>query len=125
LEGVKVLVVEDFADSREMVTTILENAGAVVKPAADTAQALAALDRSAPDLILADIGLPGEDGFDLMRKVRARPGPEARVPAIALTAWGMARDRAQAKEVGYQAHLIKPIDPSTLISVLEALVTKA
>jgi circadian clock protein KaiC len=125
LQGVNVLLVEDFPDSREMVTTILENAGAVVNSAADSAQALAALERGAPDLIVADIGLPGEDGFDLMRKVRARSGPEARVPAIALTAWGMPRDRAQAKEVGYQAHLVKPIEPSTLISVLEALVTKA
>jgi len=124
LEGVSVLLVEDFADSRDLVTTILENAGAVVTPAADSSQALAALDRGSPDLILADIGLPGEDGFDLMRKVRARSGPEARVPAIALTAWGMPRDRARAKEVGYQAHLVKPIEPAALISVLEAFVAK-
>jgi CheY-like chemotaxis protein len=85
---------------------------------------MAALDRAAPDLIVADIGLPGEDGFDLMRKVRARQGPEAQVPAVALTAWGMARDRARAKDVGYHAHLVKPVEPSTLISVLEALVAK-
>jgi circadian clock protein KaiC len=124
LDGVNVLLVEDFADSREIVTAILEHAGAVVTAAADSSDAMAALDRAAPDLIVADIGLPDEDGFDLMRKVRARQGPEGQVPAVALTAWGLARDRARAKDVGYQAHLVKPIEPSTLISVLEALVAK-
>jgi circadian clock protein KaiC len=124
LQGVHVLLVEDFQDSRDMVSAILETAGAVVTPVASSAEALEALDRAAPDLIVADIGLPGEDGFALMRKVRSRSGAQSQVPAVALTAWGMARDRARAKEVGFQAHLVKPIDPSTLVTVLEALVAK-
>ena len=73
---------------------------------------------------MADIGLPEEDGLQFMRRVRARGGKDADVPAVALTAWGLARDRALAKEAGFQAHLVKPVDPANLVSVLSALVAK-
>lgn len=125
LEGLRILLVEDFADAREVVTNVLRHAGAEVTASASSPEALATLEQGAPDVIVADIGLPGEDGLQFMRKVRARPGEEGRVPALALTAWGLPRDRALAKEAGYQAHLVKPIEPSTLVSVLGAMVVKA
>jgi CheY-like chemotaxis protein len=125
LEGLRILLVEDFADAREIVTNVLRHAGAEVTASASSPEALATLEQGAPDVIVADIGLPGEDGLQFMRKVRARPGEEGRVPAVALTAWGLPRDRALAKEAGYQAHLVKPIEPATLVSVLGAMVGKA
>jgi len=125
LQGVRVLLVEDYGDARDMVTTILQRAGAEVTPSSSSSEALARLDRQVPDLIVADIGLPHEDGIEFIRKVRSRPGAEARVPAVALTAWGLPRDRALAKEAGFQAHLVKPVDPSTLVSVLGALAVKS
>jgi circadian clock protein KaiC len=121
LQGLRVLLVEDFEDARDIVATILDRAGAEVTPAASSAEALARLDRQVPDLIVADLGLPQEDGIEFIRRVRSRSGEEAGVPAVALTAWGLPRDRARTKEAGYQAHLVKPVDPSTLISVLGAL----
>jgi circadian clock protein KaiC len=125
LEGVRILLVEDFGDAREVVTKILRQSGADVIPSATSAEALAKLDRETPDLIVADIGLPEEDGLQFMRRVRARGGKGADVPAVALTAWGLARDRALAKEAGFQAHLVKPVDPANLVSVLSALVAKS
>jgi circadian clock protein KaiC len=125
LEGVRILLVEDFGDAREIVTKILRQSGGEVTSSASSAEALAKLDKETPDLIVADIGLPDEDGLEFMRKVRARRGKEAGVPAVALTAWGLPRDRALAKEAGFQAHLVKPVDPANLVSVLSALVTKS
>jgi CheY-like chemotaxis protein len=121
LQGLRVLLVEDFGDAREIVTTILERAGAEVTPAGSSAQALEQIDRQIPDLIVADIGLPHEDGIEFIRRVRARGGREGAVPAVALTAWALPQDRARAKEAGFHAHLVKPVDPSTLVSVVGAL----
>jgi CheY-like chemotaxis protein len=73
---------------------------------------------------VADIGMPDEDGFAFIQKVRARPGRDNAVPAIALTAWGLPRDRDRAAEAGFQAHLVKPIDPPSLVSLLVSLVRK-
>ena len=85
------------------------------------AEGLAQVDRQPPDVIVADIGLPDEDGIEFIRRVRARPGEVSKVPAVALTAWGLPQDRARARDGGFQAHLVKPVDPSTLVSVLGAL----
>jgi CheY-like chemotaxis protein len=125
LQGLRVLVVEDFGDAREIVTTILERAGAEVTPSGSSSEALERIDRQIPDLIVADIGLPHEDGFEFIRRVRARGGREAAVPAVALTAWALPRDRARAKDAGFQAHLVKPVDPSTLVSVVGALAVQS
>jgi len=124
LQGLRVLLVEDFSDAREIVTTILERAGAEVTPSGSSSEALEKIDASVPDLIVADIGLPKEDGIEFIRRVRARSGREATVPAVALTAWALPRDRARAKEAGFQAHLVKPVDPSTLVSVVGALAVR-
>jgi CheY-like chemotaxis protein len=121
LQGIRILLVEDFQDALEAVTTLLEQAGAEVTPASTSAQGLSWLDQQVPDIIVADIGLPEEDGMAFIRKVRVRPGKEKGVPAVALAGWGLPRDRARAQEAGFQAHLVKPVEPATLVSVVKAL----
>jgi CheY-like chemotaxis protein len=125
LQGLRVLVVEDFGDAREIVTTILERAGAEVTASGSSAEAMDRIDRQVFDLIVADIGLPHEDGIAFIRRVRARGGREAAVPAVALTAWALPQDRVRAKEAGFHAHLVKPVDPSTLVSVVGALAMRS
>jgi circadian clock protein KaiC len=125
LQGLRILLVEDFGDAREIVATILERAGAEVTPSGSSAEAMERIDRQVPDLIVADIGLPHEDGIEFIRRVRTRGGREAAVPAVALTAWALPRDRARAKDAGFQAHLVKPVDPLTLVSVVGALALRS
>jgi CheY-like chemotaxis protein len=122
LERIRVLLVEDFADARETVRRMLEQEGAVVVEAANAREGLERIQREAPDVLVCDIGLPGEDGLALIRNVRALPGPAARVPAVALTAWGLPEDRSRALEAGFQAHLVKPSEPSKVSAVVAALV---
>jgi CheY-like chemotaxis protein len=122
LEGVRVMVVEDEEDTRELLVVALEQCGAEVAAFATVPAALAAFDRAVPDVLLSDIGVPGEDGYSLIRKVRARaPGQGGDVPAAALTAYARAEDRQRALEAGYQTHLAKPIDPSELIATIARL----
>jgi signal transduction histidine kinase len=121
LDGVRVLVVDDELDARELVTAVLERCGAVVELAASAAEAEAALERSAPDVIVSDVGLPGEDGYALVRKLRALDGERAGIPAIALTAYAHPADRTRALLAGFQMHLAKPIEPEELAAVVANL----
>jgi len=121
LEGMRLLLVEDFADARETIRIGLQREGATVTEASNAEEALVIV-RSMPfDLIVCDIGLPGEDGLSFMRKVRALPAPAGKIPAAALTAWGLPEDRARAVEAGFQAYIVKPTDPSTLANALAGL----
>jgi PAS domain S-box-containing protein len=120
LAGVRVLVVEDNADARELVTEILALAGARVELASSAEEALARVRDRAPDVLVSDIGLPIEDGYALLERVR-RDG--CLVPAIALTAYARAEDRERARGAGYDAHLPKPIDPAELVSMVVRLGT--
>lgn len=117
LAGQRVLLVEDDADSREMMTLLLQHCGATVIPAAS---ALAALEQvaNAPDLIVADVGLPTMDGYEMLREMRRR-GVRSR--ALALTGYASADDRAQALEAGFDEHLGKPVTPEQLIEALSRL----
>jgi PAS domain S-box-containing protein len=118
-----VLIVDDQADARELATEIVRGLGADVMTAADSREALDVLARSTPHLLIADIGLPGEDGYELIRRVRALP-PErgGRIPAIALTAYAHVDDRARALASGFQEHVVKPVDPDMLArAVAQAL----
>ena len=117
--GLKVLVVDDNADTCESVAAILERAGAQVQMCMGASQALTTMDRWLPDILVSDIAMPGEDGYTLMRKVRAR-GMEAggRVPAVALTAYGRSEDRAKAMLAGFQVHVEKPVDPGDLVATV-------
>jgi CheY-like chemotaxis protein len=108
LRGRKVLVVDDDADNREMLATILEQSGAVVITAESSAAALSLFEREGADVLILDIGLPDEDGFGLLRKLRASRGGSG-IPAIALTGYDTPEDRDQAHGEGFQAHLTKPV----------------
>jgi CheY-like chemotaxis protein len=122
LAGLRLLVVEDEATSREMLTVLLEHYGAEVTAAASAREALEALARAVPDLLVSDIGMPGESGYDLIRQVRTFPAEQGgRVPALAFTAYSSNQDRLDTLDAGFQAHLAKPTDPARLIALITAL----
>ena len=122
LDGLRVLVVEDEADTRELVAFTLSRCGAEVRTCGTAAEALRALAEWAPEVLLSDIGLPGTDGYAFIRQVRELPPDSAgRVPAAALTAYAGVEDRQRALAAGFQTHLAKPLDPSELIAVVAKL----
>jgi len=114
--------VDDDEDSRLVVSAYLEAHHATVWTAASAADALAVLRRDRVDVLLADVAMPGEDGYSLIRKVRAQAGSSAAtVPAAALTAFAREEDRVAALDAGFQMHLAKPIDVGSLIAAVAAL----
>ncbi|HMD96651.1 MAG TPA: response regulator [Terriglobia bacterium] len=122
LEGVRVLVVEDEADSREVVALILERSGAEVMVAAAASEALRILESELPDVLVADIEMPGEDGYSLVQRVRALPSERGgHTPAVALTAHAAALDRAKLLGAGFDRHVPKPVQPPELVTVVAAL----
>jgi PAS domain S-box-containing protein len=126
LVGMRILLVDDDADTREFVTFLLEEAGAVVTATASAGEALLALTRSRPDVLLSDIGMPDMDGYMLMRQVRALPSHKGgQVPAIALTAYAGEFDQKRALAVGFQQHIPKPVEPEILIRAISALLVKS
>jgi PAS domain S-box-containing protein len=125
LDGVRVLVVDDEPDTREMLKAALGQSGAEVTAAGSVAEALDAMRAAPPDLLISDIGMPEEDGYELIRRVRALPDEnEARVPAIALTAYARVEDRMQALRCGYQMHVPKPVEMAELVAVAASLVQR-
>ena len=125
LEGLRVLVLENDPDSRELFTVVLEENGAHVTAAASAGEALALLDTHSVDVIVADIGLPDEDGHAFIRKVRIREGGGPHhVPALALTAFARPEDRERALMSGYQMHVAKPVAPDQLIAAVATLTRK-
>jgi len=123
LDGIVVLVVDDDSDARGVIARILRDARASVITAASAAEALEILREAKPALLISDIGMPGEDGYDLIRKVRALPTESCRrVPAVALTAFARSEDRQRALLAGYQLHVAKPVEPSELLTVCASLV---
>jgi two-component system, chemotaxis family, CheB/CheR fusion protein len=128
LQGVRVLMVDDEADIRELLTTILEQYGVEVTTSASTSEALSILTASPEryDVLLSDIGMPEQDGYGLIRQVRAL-SPEAggRIPAAAITAYAREQDHQKAIASGFQIHLAKPIEPSQLTRVVADLAGRA
>lgn len=123
LSGLLILVVDDEADLRELVTFILEEFGAKVTVTASAQEALAALQQAIPDVLLSDIGMPGVDGYMLMRQIRALPPEQGgQVKAIALTAYAGEYNQQQALEAGFQLHLAKPVEPEKLVNAIARLV---
>ena len=118
----RVLAVDDEADTRELLRTVLEECGAVVTAAGSAAEALAVLERERPDVLISDIAMPGEDGYTLIRTVRALP-PErgGRIPAVALTAHACAGDRTRALLAGFHLHVPKPVEAPALAAVIASL----
>ena len=121
LSGVRVLVVEDEEDARDVVHRLLEDAGAIVATAGSTAEALTALRMLAPDVLVSDVGMPGQDGYQLMEQVRRLDGSARTVPAVALTALARVEDRRRAMLAGFQSHLSKPVDPTELVATVASL----
>jgi PAS domain S-box-containing protein len=122
LEGVHVLVVDDEPDARSLIERLLQECEATVTTAGSASEAFEHVAREAPDVLLSDIGMPKEDGYSLMRRIRKLSGAASRVPAIALTAYARAEDRTKALQAGYQMHLTKPVEPATLIATVARLV---
>jgi signal transduction histidine kinase/ActR/RegA family two-component response regulator len=122
LNGLRVLVVDDDVDTRKLLTTVLERSGAKVTGVSSVGDALEELDRSQPDVLVSDIGMPGEDGYALIRKVRAlEPERGGKIPAVALTAYARNQDRIRALSAGFQRHVAKPVRPTELTKVIASL----
>jgi CheY-like chemotaxis protein len=121
LRGIKVLVVDDERDAREVLRQILSERGAEVIACASSIEALSAIEGVAPDVLISDIGMPDEDGYAFIRKVRMLGEPVGRVPALALTAFSRLDDRTQALLAGFQTHLAKPVDARELIVSVAAI----
>jgi PAS domain S-box-containing protein len=122
LQGLKVLVVDDEPDARELVRQLLTDSHAEVHTAASAAEGLALLQRERPDLLLSDIGMPERDGYQFIRDVRRlSPHEGGRTPAIAVTAFARSDDRTRAMLAGYQVHLSKPIEPYELLATVASL----
>jgi CheY-like chemotaxis protein len=126
LGGLRVLVVDDDPDTLDLVRTILTAAGASVRTATNVAETLDALQTWTPSLLLADIGLPGEDGHVLIEKVRRLDAERGGgVPAVALSAYARHEDRERALAAGYRAHLAKPVEPAELRRTVRLFAVKS
>ena len=121
LDGVRILVVDDEPDGREMLAELLQGLGAVVRTSADAADALAASSAFAPEIVLADIAMPGIDGYELLARVRALLPPDVRPRAIALTAYARTEDKMRALAAGFDAHVAKPVDAHVLVRTIRQL----
>jgi signal transduction histidine kinase/ActR/RegA family two-component response regulator len=125
LRGVRVLVVDDAADARELLVTVLEQYGAEAVAVGSAADALEAVRRQPPDVLVSDIGMPGESGYALVRRLRALPRHAGgNVPALALSAYARDDDSQQALRAGFQLHLGKPVEPARLAAAVAALAAR-
>jgi CheY-like chemotaxis protein len=116
LDGLRILVVDDELDSRELITAILTRCGSEVRCSESAAEAIHAVREWKPDLLVSDIGMPKEDGYSLIRKLRKMKSKSAReLPAVALTAYATVEDRTRALDAGFQVHVAKPIEPEALV----------
>jgi len=122
LAGLRVLIVDDDSDSREVLAALLALRAADVRSAGSVREALDTLTVWKPDVLVSDIGMPGQDGYDLIREVRARGADDGgQIPAIALTGYAAVQDSERARSAGYQSHLSKPIDPLLLVKAIALL----
>jgi PAS domain S-box-containing protein len=122
LDAIRLLVVEDEADTLEFLRRLLTAHGATVLTAASVGEALSLVRSESPDLLISDIGLPEADGYDLIQRVRREPSPGRDIPAIALTAYARSEDRTRALRAGYQAHIAKPVEPNELLAMIASFV---
>ena len=126
LRGLKVLVVDDEADTRELIGEVLKEVGSEVITCASVEEALIALEEHKPDILISDLGMPDEDGYSLISKIRALPSEQGgHIPAAALTAYARAEDRMHVLRSGFQFHLPKPVDSAELVTVVASLAGRA
>ncbi|HEX8186815.1 MAG TPA: ATP-binding protein [Pyrinomonadaceae bacterium] len=125
LRGLRVLVVDDEADARDMLRAVLEQCDAEVITAGSASEALAVVARLRPDVLISDLGMPGDDGYSLIARVRALPAERGgRIPAAALTAYVRAEDRVKVLRSGFQLHVPKPVEPAELVAVVAHLAAR-
>ena len=121
LHGVRVLAIDDARDSLDMLGTLLRSRGADVRTAESARQGFAALSEWVPHVLVCDIEMPEENGYDLLTRIRALPDQRASVPAIAVTAYARTEDRVRAIETGFNVHIAKPLEPVELLTMIRAL----
>jgi PAS domain S-box-containing protein len=121
LDGLRVIIVDDELETRELLATVLEARGAEVRACASAADALDVIQEWNPEVLVSDIGMPEEDGYSLIAKVRRLPSDHRNVPAVALTAYARADDRMRALTVGFQMHVPKPVEVAELVLVVANL----
>lgn len=121
LEGIEVLVVDDESDARELAAMVLTQAGASVREADCATNALEEVQTAPPDVIVSDIGMPGQDGHSLIRTIRSMPRPAGGIRAMALTAFARSEDRHRSLDAGFDMHLVKPIEPFSLVAAVSKL----
>ena len=121
LGGVRVLAVEDEVDTRDLIATILRQAGADVALAGSVDEALEALATTPPDVVVCDLAMPGRDGYELLREVKRRPGAVARTPFVALTAHVQEHERTRSLAEGFSVHMPKPVEPAELVEVVRTV----
>ena len=123
LYGLKILVVDDDQDTRDLLDWVLKRAGADVVSVASAREAFETMERERPHILVSDIAMPEEDGLSLMRRIRALPRERGgRIPAIALTAHSLVQDRLQSLRAGFQSHVPKPVVPEELVEVVTSIV---
>jgi CheY-like chemotaxis protein len=116
------MVVDDEADARTLLKRILENAGAVVSLASSAEEAVECLNTKPIDVLVCDVGMPGENGYSLMRRIRAfADAQKSEIAAVALTAYARSEDRTEAIRAGFQNHLPKPVEPAELLAIVHSL----
>jgi len=124
ISGVRVLVADDEPDARELTRVVLESSGGQVVAVASAGEALNALRQQSFDALVADIGMPGQDGYSLIRAIRSLPaGAGGSIPAVAVTAYTSVREREEALTAGFNAHMGKPVDPEQLVATIAAAVS--
>ena len=123
LYGLKILVVDDDLDTRELIEWVLRRVGAEVTAVGSAREALEAIEKERFQVLVSDIAMPQEDGYALLKKIRALP-PErgGRIPAIALTAHSLVQDRLQSLRAGFQSHVPKPVVPEELVEVVASII---
>ena len=125
LESISVLVVDDDAETRDALRSLLTSVGAIVNTAENVDRAIAILAESYPDVLVSDLGMPGRDGYWLIKEIRSREkgqGPSDHLPAVALTAYGRVEDRVEVFASGFDSHVMKPVDPAELAAIIKRLV---
>ena len=118
------LLVDDEPDSNEAVRVLLDHCGAEVRVAGSAAHAYEILSRWKPDVLVTDIGMPGEDGYALLARVRSGHDERAQIPAIALTAFAAPDDRARLLSAGFRLHVAKPVEPGELTAAIASVVAR-
>ena len=126
LQGLRILVVDDEPDTRDLIQEVLKECGADVITSNSAAEALTAIEEHHPDILISDLGMPDEDGYSLISKIRALPAEQGGlIPAAALTAYARAEDRMRVLRSGFQFHLPKPVDSAELVTVVASLAGRA